>query len=125
MAGRSVYCISKYVPLLLVFMYLFYSPGLSLICLKRRFAFISDYFVHLFFLSKIPYHFNQISGNQHPTQILSLEGFGGFFFPGSHYQSLWLCQYQSKKGVSKKPEAWHVSRSACLQFTQATPRQEV
>lgn len=57
----------------------FFPPGLRLICLKREVDFISGYFVHLFLLLKIPYHLTQISGNQHPTQILSPGEFGGFF----------------------------------------------
>lgn len=82
------------------------------ICLKRMFTFISGYFVHLFLHLKISYHLNHISGNHHPAQILSLEEVGGFFF-------------RIMLPVSKKPEAWHISSSACLQFTQTTPRQQV
>lgn len=88
------------------------SPPPLKICLKRMFTFISGYFVHLFLHLKISYHLNHISGNHHPAQILSLEEVGGFFF-------------RIMLPVSKKPEAWHISSSACLQFTQTTPRQQV
>lgn len=104
MALRSVHSISKHLPLLLVFTHLFFLLSSDQFIFKEDFSFITGYFTHIFPLFKIPHNLNQISGNQHWTQILSLGDLE--FFSGSHYQLLALSISVLKWSVESRNVAY-------------------